>query len=267
MTKPAIAAHLHPQHATYEQVRDAVVRAEQAGVDRVYNWDHFYPLYGDPDGSHFEAWTMLASWAEVTTTVEIGCLVSCNSYRNPNLLADMARTVDNISDGRLILGIGSGWFERDYTEYGYEFGSAGWRLDNLSEALPVIQERLTKLNPAPRRSIPLLIGGGGVKKTLQYTAKYADMWHYWWNPQDSSDWEFKNTVLREWCEKVNRDESEISRSVGIDYAEIDDFGPVFEKLQQSAESGNPIHEITLGTSGPEYPLDAIETFVTWRNSL
>jgi len=246
-----IGVQIQPQHADYAQIREAARRAEEIGVDVIFNWDHFYPLYGEPDGKHFEAWTMLAAWAEQTTSVEIGCLVTCNSYRNPELLADMARTVDHISEGRLVFGIGSGWFERDYTEYGYDFGTAGSRLDALGEALPRIEKRWASLNPAPTRKIPVMIGGGGEKKTLKYVAKHADIWHSF---SDVPTLDRKYGILTEHCKNVGRDVSEIEVSVGVDN---------LESAKAFADAGARL--FTVGVNGPDYDLSLLEELVVWRD--
>ena len=254
-----IGVQLHPQHsADYGHIRDAVRRCEDMGVDIAFNWDHFYPLYGDPDGAHFECWTMLGAWAEQTSRIEIGALVSCNSYRNPELLADMARTVDHISGGRLILGIGSGWFQRDYDEYGYDFGTAGSRLDDLAAALPRIEARLAKLNPAPTRRIPILIGGLGEKKTLRMVAQHADIWHAFADPEA---YRAKAAILDGHCEKVERDSATIERSSGLRGNDPDKLVADAEAL---ADLGVTL--MTVDCNGPDYDLEPVKALIRWRDS-
>ncbi|WP_447925767.1 LLM class F420-dependent oxidoreductase [Georgenia muralis] len=255
MERPVrIAVQLQPQHADYPQIRDAVARAEDAGVDVVFNWDHFFPLEGDPDGKHFECWTMLGAWAEATSRVEIGALVTCNSYRNPELLADMARTVDHISGGRLILGIGAGWFERDYREYGYDFGTSGTRLADLRQALPRIRSRWERLNPAPTREIPVLVGGGGERKTLRYTAEHADIWHAFGSLETIRH---KSAVLDRHCADVGRDPARIERSTAVRRRPED----VAEGLLDAG-----VTLFTIGSSGPDYDLDLVRRWVAWRDA-
>lgn len=251
-----IGVQLQPQHADYASIRQAVREAEDLGADVAFNWDHFFPLSGDPDGLHFECWTMLGAWAEQTSRIEIGALVTCNSYRNPELLADMARTVDHISNGRLILGIGSGWKEKDYDEYGYDFGTAGSRLDDLGDALPRIEARLGTLNPPPTRTIPVLIGGGGVKKTIPLVARHATIWHTF---TGLDEFTAKNALLVEACTAIGRDPAEIERSVGTPPS-----GPGAD-AEALIEAG--VSLFTVGVGGPDYDLSTLRDWVRWRDTL
>ena len=200
---------------------------------------------------------MLGAWAEQTSRIEIGALVTCNSYRNPQLLADMARTVDHISDGRLIFGIGSGWFERDYDEYGYEFGTAGGRLQNLKRDLPIIKDRWAKLNPAPTRELPILIGGGGEKVTLRLVAEHAHVWHYFGTPDSMRG---KLDILRGHCEAVGRDYDEIEKSVGVDWEKVSDVQQVGDEFYELG-----FRQFTFGLNGPDYDLGFVKEWLSWRD--
>lgn len=208
-----VGVQLHPQHCSIDDLRSAWKSADEAGLDSIWTWDHFFPLYGEPDGDHFEGWSLLAAMAADTERAKLGLLVSCNSYRNPEMAADMTRTIDHIAGGRVYFGIGSGWFERDYTEYGYDFGTAGGRLTDLADALPRIRTRLDSLKPSPVGDLPILIGGGGEKRTLKYTAQFADA-HNTFGPPEV--YAHKMAVLDQWCAEVGRDPSEIERTVAID---------------------------------------------------
>jgi probable F420-dependent oxidoreductase len=252
-----LGVQIPPQHASWDQIADVTTRVEELGVDVIFNWDHFFPLSGDPDGLHFECWTMLGNWAALTSRVEIGALVTCNSYRNPQLLADMARTVDHMSHGRLILGIGSGWKQQDYDDYGYEFGTAGSRLDDLARDLPLIESRFAKLNPQPTRHIPVLIGGGGVKKTLRLVAKHADIWHSF---GDADTFEQKSQVLDEWCAKEGRDPAAIERSIGVQGKDSWD-GSQDEYARRLTDRGARMFTVGLQPASPDF--DAVKSWVDY----
>ncbi len=251
--KIRVGVQLHPQHTSYQSYIEAVQRFDEMGVDTIFNWDHFFPLYGDPEGGHFEGWSLLTAMAALTKKAEVGCLVTCNTYRNPALLSDMAKTVDHVSNGRLIFGIGAGWFERDYKEYGYEFGTAGSRLEALESSLKIIKQRWEVDVPKPLRKIPVLVGGGGEKKTLRITAQYADIWHGF---GDVDTYAHKSEVLDNWCKEVGRNPAEIERSVSPDK------NVTSEQLEAYIKAG-ATHFI-LGFEEP-WQFDTVERLLKWRD--
>jgi probable F420-dependent oxidoreductase len=253
MARFKVGVQLHPQATTVEQIRAAWNAADALEVDSIWVWDHFYPLYGDPDAAHFEAYTLLAAMAADTRHAQIGALVTCNSYRNPNLLADMARTIDHISGGRFVLGIGSGWFERDYDQYGYDFGTAPSRLRALQRDLPIIMDRFSRLEPPPRGPLPIMIGGSGEKVTLRLVAEYADAWNTFGPPEHFAQ---KSAVLDEWCARVDRKPSGIERTVGINTSEVGNWSAY---LDAGAD-----HLIVM--VGPPFDLAPVESLLNAARS-
>ena len=256
MTSMRVGVQVQPQHADFAAMRRAWLEAEDLGVDTIFTWDHFFPLRGDANGKHFEGITTLAALAQMTSRAEVGALVICNRYRNPELLADAHRTIDHISGGRAILGIGAGWFQKDFDEYGYEFGTAPERLRELRESMPRIVDRLGKLNPPPVRKLPILIGGSGPKVTLKLVARYADMWHSF---GDAEAFKTKNETLLQHCADLGRDETEIERTWGV-------FDDVMEHADSLREAGVQHLIVGVGGDGSGYDLSVVKRLVEWRDS-
>jgi probable F420-dependent oxidoreductase len=207
-----VGVSIHPQQCTIQEMRDAWRRADSLGVDSIWIWDHFYPLYGNPNGNHFECWSLLAAIAIDTKAPQIGSMVTAIGYRNPDLLATIAATVDQLSGGRLVLGLGAGWFERDYDEYGYEFGEARDRVRMLRESLPRIKARIAKLKPGPAGPMPILIAGAGEKVMLRLVAEHAQMWN---SITSADEYAHKWRIIEEWCARLGRNPAEIERTANV----------------------------------------------------
>jgi probable F420-dependent oxidoreductase len=214
-----VGLQLHPQTPQLDDLRAAWKTADELGADSLWIWDHFFPpLYGGPTDPHFEGWTLLAAMAVETQRAAIGMLVSCISYRNPHLLADMTRTIDHLAHGRVVLGLGSGWMERDYVEYGFEFGTVRSRAEGLAAAIPTIRDRLDRLVPRAVGSVPILIGGVGHQITLRTVAAHAQAWNAGGSPEAYA---MHSARLTECCLEIGRDPASVERTVAVrsDYLE------------------------------------------------
>jgi alkanesulfonate monooxygenase SsuD/methylene tetrahydromethanopterin reductase-like flavin-dependent oxidoreductase (luciferase family) len=223
-------AALWSQSTDWRGFEEAGIRAERLGFAHVWTWDHLYAIFGNPLQPIFEGFTAMAALAKVTDRIELGHFVVANTFRNPGLVAKALITIDHISGGRAIMGIGGAWFETEHRAFGLPFGgSPGERLKWLAEATPAIRRLLDgevvtsdgtgryefdqlQMVPLPaRRRMPLMIGGGGERKTLRIVAEHADIWNVFGTPETL---QHKDEVLRGHCADVGRDPDAIERTVG-----------------------------------------------------
>jgi len=228
-----IGALLWPQTKSWAAIRDAAVRADSVGFDSLWTWDHLNAIVGPWEQPILEGWTTLAGLAPVTQHATLGLMVGANTFRNPGLTAKLATTLDHVSGGRAILGIGGAWFEREHEAFGFETWGSGFgeRLDRLDEAVMLLRRLLdgariadhqgrfytmhdALCEPRPvQKHLPILIGGSGPRKTLRTTARYADAWNSSGSPLEKVV-ESLN-ILRGHCETEGRDFEAIELTVSF----------------------------------------------------
>jgi F420-dependent oxidoreductase-like protein len=266
------------QNIEWSHMLDNWRKADAWGYDSLWNFDHLYPIFTDPNGPCFEGWTTLSALAQATTRARIGCLVNGNTYRNPCLTAKMAATLDHISGGRLNLGIGAGWFELEHRAYGFDFKSVRGRLDALDESLRIIrgmftQERTTFLGkhytaedaialpkPLQKPHPPIMIGGSGEKVLLRIVAEHADMWNSFGNAERMRH---LMDVIARHGDKVKRDTTQIEKTVGMMFCYA---APEREQMMMQivAGMGQTTPEKARGqfmVGGKQECLDTIERYV------
>jgi len=221
---------LWPQSTTWPEVRDASLAAEAAGWDSIWAWDHLLAIQGPWQQPIYEGWTFLAAIASMTSRVRVGLMVGANTFRNPGLTTKLATTLDHVSNGRAVLGIGGAWFEREHEAFGFDFGkSPGERLDWLGEAVPLMRrlldgEQVTHqgrfytftdalCEPRPIQAhLPILIGGSGPKKTLPIVARHGDAWN---TSGELDDVKASLDLLAGYCADAGRDLSDIELTVSF----------------------------------------------------
>jgi alkanesulfonate monooxygenase SsuD/methylene tetrahydromethanopterin reductase-like flavin-dependent oxidoreductase (luciferase family) len=243
------------QYTDWPSLLEAGIRADRLGYTSLWTWDHLYPIVGASDGPNYEGWLVITAWAQATDQIRIGLMVGANTFRAPTLTAKMATTLDHISRGRAILGIGGAWFEEEHDAFGLDFGSGfPERLRWLGEALPVMRGMLdgtqptasgphyratrTRNLPGPIQArLPICVGGGGEKVTLKLVAKYADMNNVGGGVEEVRH---KEQVLLRHCETVGRDPDEIERTTGVGTVFIRDDRAEAERLFRAAFDRNRV---------------------------
>ena len=270
-----------PQQTTWAEMLAVWKAADDIEVyESGWNFDHFYPIFDDPTGPCLEGWTTLAALAQATTRLRLGTMVTGIHYRHPAVLANMAAAVDIISGGRLELGVGSGWNEEESGAYGIELGTVTERFDRLDEACQVLigllsQEttdfdgrfyQLTSARNEPkgpqRPHPPICIGGGGEKRTLRITAKYAQHWNF---PGGTpADFARKRDVLAAHCAEVGRDPKEIMMSAQIRLTSDLNYGGVVADAIAYGAEGMDLAIIYLPTPYDPAVVEALAE--TIRNS-
>jgi F420-dependent oxidoreductase-like protein len=254
-----------PQHTTYADILQVWREADELGFDTAFAFDHFIPIGGDPNGPCFEGWTLLSALAAQTKRLKVGLLVTGNTYRNPAVLAKMAATVDHVSNGRVILGIGAGWYEREHTAYGIPFSTASGRAHQLVEAVQVIKLLFTQdksnfngkyyqLKDAPfspktvqQPHPPILIGGMGQQVVQPLAARHADMWDFFaGDPEQAKQ---LNANFDKICQRVGRDPAQVVRSTSLQASQLrGDKDAVRGRIQGFADAG--VQHFVLALSAP-----------------
>ena len=253
MTEVKIGALCWNQYTDWPSLLQAGIRADQLGYSTLWTWDHLYPIVGSHEGPIFEGWLTLAAWAQATERVTVGLMVGANTFREPALTAKMATTLDHISNGRAILGIGGAWFETEHEAYGLPFGDGfPERLRWLGEALPIMRGMLhgerpsasgpryatheVRNDPLPlQRRLPLLIGGGGEQVTLKLVARYGDANNIGGGFENVKR---KDAILVQHCETVGRDPAEIERTTGLGTVVIRDSREDAVRVQKAIAERN-----------------------------
>ena len=268
MTDFKLGVLLWSQSTDWQSFENAARKVDELGYEHLWTWDHLHAIFGEPQQPIFEGWMSLAAWAKVTSRVRLGLLVGANTFRNPALVAKLATTLDHISDGRAIMGLGGAWFDYEHERHGIDFGaSAGQRLDWMDDAAAAIRTLLDggevtseadgryefdhlRQEPLPiQQHVPLMIGGSGERKTLRTIAKYADMWNGMGRPERMTH---KMDVLRQHCEDVGRDFSSIIKTTALK--------PVIRDSVADAEKAMRAQMVANRT-----PLSEVEDDITFVN--